>query len=212
MRAIMEIPEDELEELTLNDEERKLFQVDEQGGSKHLLNFNGSMVCALHSWGSQLHACPCKCRDQALSMHRFEEKGVHANILPAGPDGAVRHLHLAEVALLNGVDPYQEWSPIKFALCGLGQLASPIQSLWVGSRVKSVLDRFRGHTQVAPCRDLVAYLGRLISRAHMLWKPKPCGELQMSVNAWLPLRAFAMQRILELDFWDTAPGGTVSIA
>lgn len=53
-------------------------------------------------------------------------------------DGATafRHMHAVEVALLVGVPVNINWSNnMRLNLCAIGQLAAPLQSLWIGSQL-----------------------------------------------------------------------------
>ena len=105
----------------------------------------------LHSCGSQLSKCPCGCRSSAFTAKRLEEKGLHGILVPLGgllqhTNGdtypRVRHVHPWELSLLNGLPPNWDWSSnLKLALVGVGQLASPIQAVWIASQVVQTFRR-----------------------------------------------------------------------
>eukprot|EP00438_Fugacium_kawagutii_P018206 Skav230728 [mRNA] locus=scaffold401:270970:281509:+ [translate_table: standard] len=208
----MKMSPSELTQLLLTPEEVSLFEVDDQGGSPYCLHHGGQMMCALHSWGNQTTGCPCGCRERGLSMARFEAKGLHANIQPVPEVSTARHLHPAEVALLSGTDPYQEWGNLRFSLCGLGQLASPLQAIWIGSHVKSMLDKFNGDPPVLPASDLHAYMTWLIARARMIWSPKSCGELQPAIEQWKPFHTLSLGQLYDLEFWPLKSGQGLSMS
>eukprot|EP00438_Fugacium_kawagutii_P015341 Skav202559 [mRNA] locus=scaffold2177:27236:31978:+ [translate_table: standard] len=194
---------DELSQLLLHDDENQAFGVDSAGQSPHMVNMYGQLPCALHSWGNPLQACPCSCRDQGLSRQRLQDKGLHGVVLPTDTPGMVRHIHPSELAVLNGVDPVQNWEPLRFSLCSLGQLASPLQSLWMLSQLKSHLDKiYSGTTTVSPFRDLNTYMGWLIARSKLVWDPKVTGELGMIAKTWEPVTTFTLDQLFAMDFWE----------
>ena len=55
------------DELQLTPVETEAFLPGGKLGENFLLNTKAPLPCALHCWGSQLHACPCGCRDKGLS-------------------------------------------------------------------------------------------------------------------------------------------------
>eukprot|EP00438_Fugacium_kawagutii_P001635 Skav211753 [mRNA] locus=scaffold1548:673105:678018:- [translate_table: standard] len=205
----MEIPSTELECLLLDDVEKQVFGVDDQGGCQHTLNVHEKMPCALHAWGSQVHACPCQCRSQGLSPHRLQERGLHGVVILEPSCQQPRHIHPAELAILSGVDPYQEWESVKFSLCALGLLATPLQSLWMCAHLRFLIDKIQaGHSKVTPFRELAAYMTWLIARAKMIWEPRKIpGELAGLVEAWMPLRTFSMDQLWEMTHWNEARAG-----
>ena len=154
-------PRDEAQ-LSLTQAEQDAFQVDEDGCSPHLLNFQTVCQCALHSWGSQLSACPCGCRNQPFSSQRLIERGLFGVVTRSAPavDGSfhVRHLHPSELAGLVGMDPVLHYhDDMKLALCGLGQLASPLQSAWIFGQVSVRLERMHfGKTSRTPPDHMLA--------------------------------------------------------
>lgn len=116
---------------------------------KYSVRLDQKMPTALHSWGGQAVACACGCRD-ALSKSLLLSRGVFAQVVPIagthGPDGPkYRHLHAAEVALLNGMHPNKAWSNNeRLNLCAAGQMASPLQSVWISGLLKHHVDQVLG--------------------------------------------------------------------
>ena len=112
---------------------------------------------ALHSWGSQLTSCPCGCRDMGFS-HQTLSKGIYGKLLEL--QGTIeingkqlprlRHPHPIEVAVWNCLTPKESWpSNLKLLLCGLGQMAIPLQASWVACQIRSHLDLLvRGSTDI----------------------------------------------------------------
>eukprot|EP00438_Fugacium_kawagutii_P016564 Skav227392 [mRNA] locus=scaffold3215:106803:116693:+ [translate_table: standard] len=197
----MQMDQQELDQLLLSEVECAAFGTDSPS-CEYFMNGLGVLPCALHAWGNQLSACPCGCRQQGLSERRLKERGLHG-VLAMTSDDKPRHLHPAELAVLCGADPVEDWEPLKFSLCGIGQLASPLQSLWVGAHVKVHLERIQfGEAHTSPFRELAAYASWLIARSHMIWKPaKLGGELAPLVEAWSPLRTLTMDQLMSLEFW-----------
>eukprot|EP00438_Fugacium_kawagutii_P031057 Skav236759 [mRNA] locus=scaffold3662:65575:70209:+ [translate_table: standard] len=194
------------EELRLNPAEKVAFGAQESGGP-HLLNMNSVLPCPLHSWGSQLRACPCECRSQGLSSERLASKGLHGVIIRSA-DGEMRHIHPAEVSALAGVDPNlsHDDNP-RLVLSGMGQLASPIHSLWIFATVLHRVEFLRfGHSEVSPTKELLAYLGWFLMRCKLLWsKPQSVhSELEQRCEAWKAFQLFPQKSLQHLQIWDAA--------
>ena len=122
--------------LRLNDDELEAFGVNHDMHAKHMLNAKGIAPCALHAWGSQLRPCPCGCRKYGFSSCRLESKGLHGCLVRSAIqlDGSVmiRHLHPNEAMGLNTMDPVIDFGEnVCLTLSAVGQLACPIQALWV---------------------------------------------------------------------------------
>ena len=130
--------DDDIHDITLDlYEVNKFIEYDTLYGS--LIKLNEPMPTALHGWSVQLQACPCGCRNWPLSHDRLKSKGLHGALVGLdhtmdtllGEIQAFRHAHPWEIALLNGVPPNQDWLPLRQGICGLGQMASPLQAAWV---------------------------------------------------------------------------------
>lgn len=124
----------ELQQLVLDVYELRRFG--EVGYETNQLQWNKKMQTSLHSCGCQLSSCPCGCRQYPFSEERLSKGGLHGILVPLPGESHCgtrtypnRHVHPDELALLNGVRPGQPWGgQMKLALCGLGQLASPLQA------------------------------------------------------------------------------------
>ena len=116
----------------------------------NLVNMKGQVRTALHGWANQLSGCPCGCRRFAFSEQRLREKGMFGALIPLGSElktylgvlPKVRHMHPYEMAFIHGAKPNRAWFPsLRFSICGLGQMASPVQSCWmVGQFLYHVLE------------------------------------------------------------------------
>ena len=139
-------PKEDIEEITLD-----LYEINKfiEYGTFYecIVKVNEPMSTALHGWSVQLQACPCGCRQWPLSHERLKSKGLHGGLIGLdynmhtllGDHQAFRHVHPWEIALLNGVPPNQDWKPLRQGICGLGQMATPLQSAWVFSHYTSML-------------------------------------------------------------------------
>eukprot|EP00438_Fugacium_kawagutii_P032582 Skav236448 [mRNA] locus=scaffold1758:10664:15883:+ [translate_table: standard] len=201
------IPDDELQQLVLLQVERDAFGITDGSHSKHFVNEQGCLPTALHAWGNQVIGCPCNCRQSGLSPTRLREKGLHGVIFRVGDSETFRHIHPMELAALVGVDPYAAWDDLRFDLCSLGQLASPIQSLWMCSHVKVMLAKYRGDEVIpVPFKDLQAYMSWLLVRANMIWPPaRVTGDLKHIMIYWKPMMTLSLNQLFALDFWDELP-------
>eukprot|EP00435_Cladocopium_sp_Y103_P044798 s2183_g12.t1 len=94
----------------------------------------------LHSWANVLRSCPCGCRLGPLSMHRLHQGGARGFGILSTRFHQVRHFHPEEAALLCTVplDFHFPGSP-RTALCLLGQIAAPLQVLWLQAQLLSHL-------------------------------------------------------------------------
>ena len=120
------------------------------GIANNLIQWKCQSKTCLHSCGNQLTGCPCGCRQYPFQDERLQSGGIHGHLVQLkssietsdGIMGACRHVHPVELALLNGVSPAKNFGQdLKLALCAIGQLASPIQSAWLGSYI---LRHFQG--------------------------------------------------------------------
>jgi len=136
--CLMSMTSAELQELTLSTEERMMFEKYGKGLGGHMVNFAEPLPTALHSWGNQCLACACGCRGP-LSVHRLQSQGlfgVLAHVPGQTPDQNVRHLSGREMALLTGFPKDEGWTDHQRLLtAGVGQLASPMQAVWVFAAV-----------------------------------------------------------------------------
>ena len=137
----MECTMEELKKLELDTYELRHF--DQQGFHNNLVPLHGKMATSLHSIGNQFTACPCKCRSHPFTSDRIST-GLHSLLVKIKGEIKLagesfprhRYIHPCELALLNGMFPDMQWGDnVKLALAGLGQLASPLQSCWIGSHV-----------------------------------------------------------------------------
>ena len=125
-------PLEEEKALEWSSREIAAFHDPELGADCRVLDVKRPAPTALHSYGNPLDACPCGCRAQGLSENRLKKDGLRGYCIHSGVTGQARHIHPQELALLNAIPVSHAFLPdTKAALCLIGQIASPLQSLWV---------------------------------------------------------------------------------
>ena len=147
-------------ELELDLYELRIFK--DYGGSGQSIHPNRPVQTALHSWGSQAKACACGCRNAGFKLDRLASKGLFGAVISLEGErrlgtnqyDRLRHMHPDEVALYNALPPnhlsHSGTRHLRFELSGVGQLASPVQSLWVVSNVLNQLNVPLPHEPVDP--------------------------------------------------------------
>ena len=143
-------PKQEEEQLELDLYETNKF-IEFNSMDNAIIKGNLPLATALHGWGNQLQGCPCGCRKHSLDHNRLRAKGLFGALVVLegclesvdGPRVRCRHVHPFELSVLAGAIPNKEWMPcLKLSLCGLGQMASPIQSAWVYGQYIYSLGKF----------------------------------------------------------------------
>lgn len=157
MPFVKQWPPEVMQELQLTQHEIQQFTLDGSSLRRYVVQTESKLPTCLHSWGSQATACPCGCRGQ-FSDHLIQQRGIYAQLLPvpvAEGSPVYRHLHPCELALLNAMPPPSEWMSaehpsLKLCLAAIGQLASPLQSLWVGACVMKQIHHMTNQVAVNP--------------------------------------------------------------
>eukprot|EP00435_Cladocopium_sp_Y103_P066284 s1305_g28.t1 len=133
--------------------------------------WNGQMATALHSCGNQLSSCPCGCRNFPFTDERLAKGGLHGLLVRLAGHAkcgtslypSYRHVHPDELALLCGMLPGFKWDEPKLALCPLGQLASPLQSTWIGAFIKQHVHSRSGRSPAEqPTLVLLRFMEKLL--------------------------------------------------
>ena len=198
-------------ELELLSHEIEAFQVDHEDGCPFLINRNGVLPCPLHAWGSQLRSCPCKCRSGPLSSQRLQQRGLFGVVVKSALDGKgvsrPRHIHPNECGILVGQDPTIDFGehPL-LTLSAAGQIASPLQSAWIGSHVIGHFEELqRGIRQFEPLDHLQALRTILMAKSQAIW-PFPdqlrAHEHVQDIRRWEPFVLDRYETILASEQWD----------
>lgn len=179
-----ELATKQLQELTLTDEELNAFMNIGKGIEAQLVDMAGQGGTALHSWGNQIHACACGCR-KGLSQSRLHQHGLHGALVKyALPDGNIkfRHLSPVEMGIMNGMLKDNGWlDEQRLLTAGIGQLASPLQSVWVFSQLRNHLsDMGLGGCKPLPAREALAKVMHAVMKQRDEWFPQqPTCAMQM---------------------------------
>eukprot|EP00438_Fugacium_kawagutii_P008967 Skav214288 [mRNA] locus=scaffold2257:201508:210505:- [translate_table: standard] len=125
----------EEEQLEWDDQETALYMDPNFGMDKRLLTSEDSAPTVLHSWGHITRDCACGCR-RAFGLQRLRQGGVRGFGLCSARHGRPRHLHPCEGSVLCTVKPdFVFPAPARSGLCLLGQIAAPLQVLWLQSQI-----------------------------------------------------------------------------
>ena len=210
------------DKLALTHDEQIAFGVCDGSYPKYLMNTKGTAPCALHAWGSQLTACPCDCRSAGLPTHRLETKGLFGLLVRSADNAAgestIRHVHPNEAMILNGVDPVLDYGPnVKLTLSAVGQLASPLQALWIFAAIAAKLDKLQfGHVTHSVMAHLEAYRSWLVMRSGLVW-PREIelisdSNLLALIAYWKPLSKWSLGELMNLSDWQPLWDGPMSLA
>ncbi|CAE7270136.1 aquIMA [Symbiodinium sp. CCMP2592] len=139
------------------------------GPESHCLDTQRQAPQALHSWGSELQACPCGCREAGFSEATLRAMG-HRGFRVLGPFG-VRLPHAGEVGFLNSLPASFLHPPAsRAALCLVGQITAPLQSLWITAHVAAWAEStFTTGGTTDPSRLILDYKRYLLETRRDLW-------------------------------------------
>jgi hypothetical protein len=208
--------------LKLSDMEKCAFGGAEGDFSKYLLNAKGVAPCALHAWGNQLTACPCGCRHFGLSARRLAEKGLFGLLVYSAPDpegnSNIRHIHPCECLALNGMDPTLDFgNEPRLILSAVGQLASPLQVMWITSALASQLESLRyGKTLYTAETQLHAYMSWLVMRCRLVWSvnDEPVGNNKLASlsTCWKRVEHLSLAELMYPQRWEDKIDGPITSA
>lgn len=155
--------------------------------------------------------CPCDCRSAGLSTHRLETKGLYGLLVRSAENAEgeshIRHVHPNETMILNGVDPVLDYGPnVKLTLSAIGQLASPLQSLWVFAAIAARLDVMQfGFAKHSPLAQLQALRSWLVMRSQLVWPRKveliSDSNLNMLVKYWQMYSDLSLEQLMHSTCW-----------
>lgn len=181
MQAPCEWPATEVAALELSLYEHHKIHCCSKGLESLLLVPGNPMPTALHSWGNHCYGCACGCRG-AFSEKRLTERGVYAVLMALGPmikhEGHVfpqcRHLHPTEVALLSGARLLNWEGAMRLGLAAAGQMASPLQAVWVCAHVVCQVSKFvQVPVRATPSECLASLKASVVHDCEKVWPRKP---------------------------------------
>ena len=118
--------------LSLTSREFEDFRNPQYGHDNRFLTQQHKCQTVLHSYANTHQACPCGCRLNGFSTAAFEANGLRGFFVKSQRTGMPRFLHPLELATLLTIPlSVLHLSPPRSALCLLGQVAAPLQSLWL---------------------------------------------------------------------------------
>ena len=149
-------------------------------------------------------------------------KGLFGVLIRSAPDRqgftCIRHLHPSEGLALNVMDPVIDFGlDVRLTLCALGQLASPVQALWIFGSLASHLDnRQFGQVLFSPEAQIQAFRSWILMRCRQVWQP----EVEPVVNAktvslmgfWNEFASLSLPELMYLQKWDELQGCSLSLA
>ena len=145
-------PQDEEEQLSLDLYETNKF-IEFRSFEKAIIRGDSALPTALHGWANQLQGCPCGCRSSSMDHARLARRGIFGALVVMegqlescqGQLTRTRHLHPWELCILTGSLPEKQWKPnLRLGICGLGQMASPIQSAWMYAQYQCEISKQYG--------------------------------------------------------------------
>lgn len=149
-------PLEEEQQLSLDLYETNKF-IEFQSFDRAIIKGNEPLPTALHGWSNQLQGCPCGCRKSSMDHSRLAKRGIFGALVVMeghlescqGQLTRTRHLHLWELSVLAGAMPNKQWLPhLRLGICGLGQMASPIQSAWMYGQYQYEVRKQLGFTDL----------------------------------------------------------------
>ena len=174
LRSMLPMSDQELAQLVLSKYELRQFHSAQGGIARQIIDVYRAMSTATRSWGPQVLACLCHCRNQGFSQERIDCKGLYAVLIPLETEEilglqkiqGMRHPHPQEVALMNGLVPSHVQpssdTPLRLDLAGVGQLASPLQGAWVLANMICQTVQQQLHEADISCRHVMANMCRLL--------------------------------------------------
>ena len=152
--GLFTLPEEE--DLALTFEGHQSFLNAKHGTGIRLLTPSVKCPTLLHSYANTHRPCACGCRNEAIAISSLEAKGLRGYFVQSARTNMPRFLHPSEASVLLGLPlTVQHVEPPRSALCLLGQVASPLQSLWVYSQL---LNKAANHVADLQALDSVQIL------------------------------------------------------
>ena len=165
-------PIEQERELAWTDLELAMYQDEKFGKEPRTFAQCQQAPTALHFWGSALRPCPCKCRASGFSQQTLEQRGLRGVGVFSSALQGFRFPHPAEVGFLNTLPPeFLHLEDMRAALCLVGQIAAPLQALWVYAQVRRWAEQvFTGTSFVDPCRLIQSFKDKLLQSRKDLWR------------------------------------------
>ena len=206
----LDFPDNEVQQLILSAEEHARFLQFQPDIQKMLLKKCGICQTVLHSLGSQMVACRCGCRQAGFTDFTLQARGVYGFLMNATGStqighefhDALRHPHPTEVAILTAT-PIVQWpTDLRLMLAGLGQQATPIHALWIGSQIKAKLSELiYGSPAVSPLKMLDLYVETMLRVAKDCQPEPTMDEAEDDIPCVIPFASQGSVTLASADFW-----------
>eukprot|EP00435_Cladocopium_sp_Y103_P035368 s1388_g9.t1 len=150
----------------------------------------------LHSWAHLLRSCPCGCRSWPLSLHRLRQGGARGFGITSAWTLQPRHLHPEEGALLCTVPlDFHFPGPPRTALSLLGQIAAPLQVMWLQAQLLAHLqEHFWLGTLIDPYSIIQEYKSALLGQRAQRWR---LHSMQLPRHLTVTLDATSLQILVQ---------------
>ena len=161
----------------------------------------------LHSYGSALLGCPCKCRQRPFRHTTLLQGSLRGCFVQSLVHGNPRFLR--EVALLCGAPNSVKYPhPLRSSLALLGLVASLMQMVWICSHLLRSVNRVLGlPSSPAPVEWLRAYQRELLKQTTELFKATsmpPLQEIKLLDQHGVELQILSPTK----HSWTTSPSPT----
>ncbi|OLP89203.1 LINE-1 reverse transcriptase-like [Symbiodinium microadriaticum] len=167
-------PAEQIHDLEWTQQEAEMYDDVQFGTDCRRYDANGVAPTALHSYGCALRPCPCGCRTLPLSLQRLMNGGLRGIGVVDVSTSQLRFAHPSELGLLNTL-------PVDFcyadsardSLCLVGQVAAPLQALWVFAHV-AVWNRanYQSSVELQPLAVVAQFKQTLLHQRQDLWLTK----------------------------------------
>ena len=121
-----------------------------------------------------------------------------------------RHLHPNEALALNGMDPTLGFgTDVKLSLAACGQLASPIQVVWVLGSVASKLRLLKpGSFDFDSTAQLLTFRSWIFAKCQLVWPREvssvPDANFLALVECWHPVIHLSLRELLVPSRWQSS--------
>ncbi len=189
---------EEMEELYVPEEHMTKLQNELYGTDLRRLHHQRPCPCILHSYSFSLSACPCGCRTHPFSEARLRTAGLRGFFVHDETSGKARYLHVKEAALLCTVDPLMDFgSSAREKLCLIGQVAAPLQAMWVGTFLQEALNLLQESRETMVMRFKWHLLRRAI-QAWPDWQPDSIQLYDEQCNNWICLQSSHRPKVADI--------------
>ena len=188
---------DEEAQLCFTDEEVRYFEDPQFGKDDRLLVISSKCPTFLHSYGHGLLDCPCQCR-RRFTEARLQSGGLRGFGIQSEVLHKPRFMHCQEVGFLQTVPATTKYIPGRPELVLLGQIAAPMQAVWILHPLLSALAPVNHEIKSVTAESYVQqYMEGLMISRHDFWCwPDTCKDRHVALECEnLPNVDFSFLRV-----------------